>query len=308
MNFFLCLFVRYILVYIVKIIYFVLFFSFTSSLYSQSLKKSNRIDSLMTSKDIEDFILNDSNKINYFLKVEDKINYDLYCDNIADTLNIKKNWWKSDFDNNGLTDLLVIGNTSDGPKTICILDQGNGFKSKSISKGELYEKCSFSKVKDNSIEYQSVKVLDRYGNLSKLIKENLVYKFGDFIEENPNPKRHHILKIEFQEGGSHWDRSTIKIEIISNRDIAWTINDYESSKVYNSRLSKESFKEIVDLLNYIDFENLNDEYSVAYSDAGTTTLKITYDNLKIKNINDYGGMGTRGLRKLYDTFLKLREP
>ena len=56
------------------------------------------------------------------------------------------------------------------------------------------------------------------------------------------------------------------------------------------------------------FENLNDEYSVAYSDAGTTTLKITYDNLKIKNINDYGGMGTRGLRKLYDTFLKLREP
>lgn len=291
-----------------KIIYFAVFFTFTSSFYSQSLKKPNKIDSLITSRDVEDFIVNDSNKINYFLKVEDKVNYDLYCEDIANTLNIKQNWWKTDFDNNGLTDLLVTGNTSDGPRTIYILDEGNGFKSKSISKGKLYEKCSFSKVKDNRIEYQSIKILDRYGNVSKLNKENLVYKFGDFIEENPNPKRHHILEIEFQTTGSHWDRSTVKIEIISNRDITWTVNDYESSKVNSSRLTKEKFKEIVDLLNYIDFESLNDNYSVSYSDAGTTTLKITYDNMKIKNITDYGGMGTRGLRKVYDTFLALREP
>jgi hypothetical protein len=82
--------------------------------------------------------------------------------------------------------------------------------------------------------------------------------------------------------------------------------DY-NTKVSSSKLSNEEFKEIIDLLHYIDFENLEEEYNVSYSDAGTTSLKITYDNLKVKNISDYGGMGTRGLTKLYDILLQLKQ-
>ncbi|WP_415324848.1 hypothetical protein [Chryseobacterium sp. MMS23-Vi53] len=287
-----------------KILYFVLFFY---PLFNFQSQKLSRIDSLISTKDLENFIRNDENKINYFLTVDDKINYDRYCNVIADSLKLKQTWGKADFDNNGLTDVLVTGTDSEGAKTIYILDKGDHFESKNVSKGKLYEQCEFSAVKNNKIEYYSVKVLDRYGSLSKLIKENLIYKNGDFIEENPNPKRHNILEIEFITRGSHWDRSTTKIEIISNRDITWTLDDDEYRKTYFSQLSKEKFKEIIDLLNYIDFENLADDYSVGYSDAGTTTLKITYDNLKVKTINDYGGMGTRGLRKLYDSLLDLKK-
>jgi len=292
----------------IKSFSFLLVFFCFSFFYCQNSKKLNKIDSLTSAKDIEEFIQNDQNKINNYLNVEDKISYDWYCKVIADSLNLKQNWGKADFDNNGLTDLLVTGSTSEGHKTIYILDKGDHFESKNISKGKLYEQCSFSSVKDNKIEYQSVKILSRQGYLSNLTKENLVYKFGGFIEENTNTKRHNILEIEFETSGSYRINYFLKMEIVSNRDITWVTKDdgLLRAGVYTSKLSQEKFKEIVDLLNYIDFENLADEYEVGYSDAATTRLKVTYDNLKVKSIRDYGGMGTRGLRKLYDKLIDLK--
>ncbi|ALR32076.1 hypothetical protein ATE47_16800 [Chryseobacterium sp. IHB B 17019] len=287
-----------------KALFSVLFLCFLSTLYSQKL---NKIDSLLSTNDVKNFIKNENNKSNYELNIDDKIDYDWYCNVIADSLKLKQNWGKADFDNNGLTDLLVTGNTTEGPRTIYILDKGNYFESKTLSKGKLYEQCSFSTVKGNKIEYQSVKILDQYGSLSKLTKENLVYKYGDFIEKNSNPKKHNILEIELEDTGSYWNRSSTKIKIVSNKDITWIIDEDYNTKVSSSKLSNEEFKGIIDLLHYIDFENLEEEYNVSYSDAGTTSLKITYDSLKVKNISDYGGMGTRGLTKLYDILLQLKQ-
>lgn len=98
------------------------------------------------------------------------------------------------------------------------------------------------------------------------------------------------------------------MEIVSNRDITWISRNDGSfiSGVYASKLSQEKFKEIVDLLNYVNFENLPDTFEVGYSDAATSYIKVTYDNLKVKTINDSGGMGTRGLRKLYDILNDLK--
>jgi len=292
-----------------KKIFSLLIFCFYFSLfYSQDKKVFNKIDSLNTAKEVQEFLDNDQNKINYYLNVEDKINYDSYCKVIADSLNFKQNWEKADFDGNGLTDLLVTGNTSEGSKTIYILDKGDHFESKNISKGKLYEQCSFSSIKDNKIEYQSVKILSRLGFLSNLIKENLIYKYGGFIEENTARKRHNILEIEFETSGSYRNNFVLKMEIVSNGDITWTSkNDgFLTAGVYTAKISQAKFKEIVDVLNYIDFENLADSYEANYSDAATTYLKITYDNLKVKNIRDNGSMGTRGLRKLYDLFNDLK--
>lgn len=286
-----------------RLFFVILFFCLLSNVKSQ---KFNRIDSLITAEDVENFVNNKKNKINHRLSLEDKLKYDWYCNVINDSLKPQKTWWKADFDLNGLTDLLITGNTYNGPETVYILDTGNSFELKNLSMGNLYEQCSFAIPKNNKITYYSIKILDRYGSLSKLIKQELIYKNGSFIEENPNVQRHHILEIEFEKGGSHWINSNTKIEIVSNRDITWTVTKDDHSQVYSSKLSKEKFKEIIDLLNYIDFENLHDEYNVSYSDAGTIHLKVTYDHLKVKIIRDYGGMGTRGLRKLYDTILALK--
>lgn len=292
-----------------KKIFSLLIFCFYFSLFSSQDKKVfNKIDSLNTAKEVQEFLDNDQNKISYYLNVQDKINYDSYCKVIADSLNFKQNWEKADFDGNGFTDLLVTGNTTEGSKTIYILDKGDHFESKNISKGKLYEQCSFSSIKDNKIEYQSVKILSRLGFLSNLIKENFIYKYGGFIEENTAPKRHNILEIEFETSGSYRNNFVLKMEMVSNGDITWTSrNDgFLTAGIYRAKISQAKFKEIVDVLNYIDFENLADSYEANYSDAATTYLKITYDNLKVKNIRDNGSMGTRGLRKLYDLLNDLK--
>jgi hypothetical protein len=62
--------------------------------YSQDKKVFNKIDSLNTTKEVQEFLDNDQNKINYYLKVEDKIDYDRYCALIADSLKIEQNWEK----------------------------------------------------------------------------------------------------------------------------------------------------------------------------------------------------------------------
>lgn len=170
--------------------------------YSQNKKVFNKIDSLNTAKEVQAFLDNDQNKIKHYLNIEEKIDYDRYCTLIADSLHLKQNWEKADFDNNGLTDLLVTGNISKGAKTIYVLDKGDHFESKNLSKGELYEQCSFSVVKDNKIEYHSVKILNRSG-FTRRLRENLIYRFGDFIEENTKPQRHNILEIQFETSGSH---------------------------------------------------------------------------------------------------------
>lgn len=275
---------------------------------SQHHKKTNKIDSLQNVDDIQEFI---GEKSTEYIAVSDQIQYSDQCKSTADSLNFKP-WIKEDFDQNGLTDLLITGNTSNGPKTICILDMGNEFITKKITQESLYETCAFVTAKDGKIEYKSNKLLSRLGYFSDLKTDHLIYKFGEFIEENRNPKRHNILEIEFEASACYGSCPSFTLKIVSNRDIEWfagrdnTINFQKYSGAYGSKLSQEQYKELIEILDYIDFENLDESYNVAYSDSATGTLKITYDNLKTKKIRDYGMMGTRGLKKLYNVLFGLR--
>ncbi|WP_223608416.1 DUF6438 domain-containing protein [Chryseobacterium sp. OSA05B] len=276
------------------------------SLYSQGLKRTNSIDSLQTAEDVQQFI--GRKEITQYVSVTDKIKYDSNCIAFADSLKIQP-WIKGDFDGNGLTDILITGKKRDGPATICILDKGSGFETKQISNGQLHEICSFTQVKDNQLEYLSIK--NEYLSAYKLKKDLLVYKFGDFIEENNAPKNHRISAIEFRASGCYGICPDFTLKI-SGLDIEWTagryntVNFQEYSGVYHSKLSEERLKNILELLNYMDFENLDENYKVGYSDQPTAYLTIDYDDLKSKNIRDYGMMGTRGLRKLYEVLFDLR--
>ena len=75
---------------------------------------------------------------------------------------------------------------------------------------------------------------------------------------------------------------------------------------YKAEIDNKSYSDIINLLNYIDFQNLNDEYAVNWTDDQTSYITITYDQGKIKTIRDYGLIGTHGLDKLYDLLFKLR--
>lgn len=56
----------------------------------------------------------------------------------------------------------------------------------------------------------------------------------------------------------------------------------------------------------MDFTNLEKDYAVGWTDDQSCTLKIVYDNNKTKVIEDYGLIGTFGLKKLYQQLFELR--
>ncbi len=85
------------------------------------------------------------------------------------------------------------------------------------------------------------------------------------------------------------------------------INNKEASGNFNSKIMEDKYNDIVNLLNYVDFETLKDNYAVGWTDDQSSTLKITYDNGKVKSIEDYGLIGTYGLDRIYQLLFELRE-
>jgi hypothetical protein len=107
-------------------------------------------------------------------------------------------------------------------------------------------------------------------------------------------------------------------------DVYYKSEFFFDSRVYDelgvlqlklNKVYRQSDKSFVGLLNNIrnatleqgDFETLQDNYAVNWTDDQTAKLKITYDNGKVKSIRDYGLLGTYGLDRVYQLLFELRE-
>lgn len=298
------------------ILIFILFQSCKGQSDNDVLHKTNYIDSIQTAKQITDLILKIDNrfkefKVNEALKFVNRYSEKNY-NKIAESLNIKP-WTKTDFDKNGLTDILIIGNWYDH-SIICILDKGGKYEIKPITRRS-FQDCTFPVVENSKIKYFFESELER-GKLDeqrKLKQITLVYKYGDFIEENQRSANHKIEKIEYSTSGCFGTCPIFKLIINSERTAKWDaemyneINNKEVSGNFNSKITEDKYNEIASLLNYIDFEKLKDNYAVNWTDDQTATLKITYDNGKVKLISDYGLIGTYGLNRVYQLLSELRE-
>jgi hypothetical protein len=296
------------------IIFLILFQSGKAQSNHSVLRMANFIDSIQTAKQITDLISKidiryKEFKVNEALKFENRYS-DKNYKKIADSLNVRP-WTKTDFDNNGLTDILVFGNWSD-PSILCILDKGGKYEIKSITRRS-FQKCTFPVVENDKIKYV-FETEPEYGNWSdpqKLEQITLIYKFGDFIEENQMPTNHKIEKIEYSTSGCFGTCPVFNLIISSDKRAKWyakmfnKINDKVVSGNFKAKITADKYNEIVDLLNYIDFETLKDKYAVNWTDDQTATLKITYDNGRVKSISDYGLIGTYGLNRVYQLLYEL---
>lgn len=148
------------------------------------------------------------------------------------------------------------------------------------------------------------------------VKSELIFKFNDFIEYNPLPKEYTIEKIEYGTEGCFGQCPIFSMEINKDGTFVFTAKEYNYTKpwqkgellegVYSATIKKESLSELTELLNYIDFSNLKDNYNVTWTDDQTAVLKVTYNNGKVKTITDYGLQGTYGMRRLHKMFFSLR--
>ena len=272
-------------------------------------KKLSKIDRLSSKQEVEKYIFSLSNRFGEFTL-------------IADSLNIQP-FSKIDFDKNGLTDLLAIGtfpvdviNGDDLIKghefhILVVMDYGkDSFQMISLTRGFIHH-FVFPKIVNDSI--------------ITLNQKALIFKFGDFIEFNPHPKTYEIEKVEYQTAPCYGTCPVFRIEINKDKTGLFKASNYNSETeilpfespgkpgnskeikgVFRTVVRENSYSNIIDLLNYIDFPNLKNNYSVAWTDDQSSTLTITYNNGQKKEIRDYGLIGTYGLDRLYQLFFELR--
>jgi hypothetical protein len=287
----------------------------------------NYLDSISNSTQIEELVSKIDDRYKKF-KVNGNLKFTQKdCQKLADSLQIES-YSKADFDSNGLTDLLVVGKYYDDHYVLVILDKGENFYEIETLTKRSFQECTFPKVVKNgnstTIDYFFQKQPER-GNWDKpraIQKSILIYKFESFIEKNKNIRTHSIEKIEYTTTGCYGTCPIFGLNINKNGNIIFSAERYnviyniknkkeikekEMKGVYKSTLSNDDFLKFTDIVNYLDFENLENSYAVNWTDDQSCTLKITYDNGIVKSINDYGLLGTFGLRNLYDRLFSLRQ-
>ena len=281
----------------------------------------SKIDSLNSKADVENLIRSfDKDYQRFSLKpiTEFKSRYgqDEFCKRIADSLNITKSYYKADFDNNGYTDLLAIGDYYDF-KIFVVMNYGNNSLELNRLTRRSFQECTFPKLINDTIikyYYMSEPNWRAKDQTTSLKFSDLIFKYGDFIESNPQPKNYDIEKVEYQTTMCYGTCPQFFISIDKNKSSIFKAQTYNretrSSKeikgTFQTKLRDSSIFEITNLLNYIDFPNLSDNYAVGWTDDQTCTLTITYNNGQVKKIRDYGLIGTFGLDRLYQLLFKLR--
>jgi len=269
----------------------------------------------------------------------DTIDRDQLSKKIADSLKIEKSYYKSDFDNNGFTDLLIIGDRHNCGKGC----SGSDWISCDFS---VYALMSFQEDSIQPIDLNSISkslslvpriVENHKGVFIELYKPEdyqiidgefkkvnhvvpVAYKYGTFIEHNDNANDYTIESIEFTAQGCVAGCPEFIISIDKNQkgtlnaiNYNWFdknfSNDLELDDVkgiYTTQISDKHFNELLGIIKYLDVPNLANAYNSGAMHSSSVILNITYNDGNVKTIRDDGLIGTYGLKRLYDMFYALR--
>ena len=324
----------------------------------------SKIDSLVSEKEVQTFvnklmypfheqkISKDSTRIyrlfeEFELKKISKFKRDCRFDEdtlskkIADSLKINKSFYKSDFDNNGYTDLLIIGDAHN-----CMAMAGckeseyiscdfsvyslMNFGNDSINSIDLNYITNWLSLVPEIVEGENGSIIELHkpidykidnGKIKKISRTiPIAYKYGTFIELNNKIKTFNIENIEFTAHGCVTGCSEFIISIDKNKNGKlnainhnWIDQNYsydakpnDIDGQFKSQISEKHFNELFEIINYLDFTHLDNEYSSGAMHSSYSTLKITYGNGKTKTIKDSEMKGTFGLIKIYELLYELR--
>ena len=287
------------------------FFSISKAQKEQTKesKFNNKIDDVKTVDDIDkllDYI--DKKRFETYIIKENLEFETVACGDLAKEIQAKS-WTKADFDNNGYTDILIIGES--GRDSVVVLDIGkNNFVYKNLTK-EIFPQCSLPVVvnKENQALINYYEDGKYYKNGTQLNPKVLIYKFWDFVEINSSFQTHQIEKIEYKTSGCFGTCPAFELTIDSNKNATFKPVAFNKKKkgTFKGTIRNFEYDELTGLLNYIDFPNLKDSYAVNWTDDQSSQLIVTYDGGKVKKINDYGLIGTFGLSRVYKMLFYLRD-
>ena len=166
-------------------------------------KRLSKIDNINSGVEVENLIHSfGKNYLRFKLRSMDSIKneygLDDYCGRVADSLNITKAFYKADIDNNGFTDILAIGEDYEFAIYV-VLNYGQDSLVLNKLTRKSFQDCTFPDIiSDTVIRYYYMSDPDfAKGEKPSLQQKDLVFKFGDFVELNRNPKAYDIEKIEY---------------------------------------------------------------------------------------------------------------
>ena len=278
---------------------------------------SNKIDLLKSDKDVADFIISLDSMFTrkhaqrFIVPTDSAI---VQCSPMAKTAKIH-NWEKTDFNNDGATDLLVIGNWYDY-KPYVVIDIGNN-QFKLIELGySSFNNCELAKiitinkrpmlvfyVKKTYLDRTSKKIAD-YKDSTEI--DTLAYQFNSFIEYNPHITKKKIKSITFKTGTCFGTCPEFSITVLANGKAIYSGGSFDKRDgQYSALIPRVDLQPIYDIIDYIDLKKIKNNYAVTWTDSPTCSLMINFKDGSVKNIEDYGELGTFGLRAVYDHFFQI---
>jgi hypothetical protein len=178
---------------------------------------------------------------------------------------------------------------------------------------ELYKKGNVNLLILGSLAQPEWRVRNQLSVRERYFRDTLVYKFGYFADYNEAPKRSLSFdSIEYR-FITNWSVNEWNMRIYKDGTAVYVRErdsvDRPKKELY-SFLEKLTMKidpqEWQALLDYIEFENLDEKYellNVSDQTTGFTTVYFT-DGTK-KTVRDYGLRGTFGLQTLYQKFYSM---
>lgn len=276
------------------------------SIVESTSQNSNVIDRLTTDTDVVNFwekvVVGHKRKINFLPYFNETIR-------VADSLGAK-NWIKTDFDQNGETDLLIF--RKDGLTDMSfILAKAGKYD---LAKPEYYifsNKYQFIYPIIKHVNGKNLILLYNQEQLnydsenshylySKLLCDTLAFEDGRVLNYSSHPQKHYIQKVIIEnDGNCEGDCPKTTVTIDSKSFSSTALKQGDDGKRYRGSLSKQDIQTINDLLNYANFPKLKSAYRVREFDQTTTTLTVVYDGGKKKVITDYGSTGNFTLAEIY---------
>ncbi len=296
-------------------------------LLSCSVTFANAVDSLKTDSDVVNFL-------NTLIKKQWPLNNKLTKIN---------SWQKIDFNTDKNTDLLVeVLNSYYPPTYLIAIDKGDN-QFRLIHFGirddgkilDIIKEADTPLIVFNSSYYPAIYPK---GNFSRPKKEfrtdTLIYKYGNFVELNKSPARYQIDSIVFStKWGWYGNKNTPpkntdpdqNLEIGSSGKAKYTSSRSSTTYVFTKdfkrpprhpktdlgtfkgKIKKPDLEEIYGLINYLSIKKLNDKYAIQATDLTSCYVHIRFKDGSVKDIADYGGEGTFGLKNLFNKLFALRD-
>lgn len=225
-----------------------------------------------------------------------------------------RKWIKSDFNNDGRTDLIFFGRFYSQLGLLSFISKGDSIECYDIgSSHSAYYPSGIGQFQSELVNCLTISSFARkgmdYDIISSYKIDTLIYKFGGFIELSRSPKN----SIEFDslifKTLSPWMGfvEIPRMKILNNggmilyrnpetylRDSAFWINGVKETCV-----GKEVISDLKSILGYINFWELNTDYETKYVYDLSTAITEVYNKGDVKRVVDYGWHGTYGLSLLY---------